>query len=250
LASPVPDDLDSLLKKIDERMRVVGIVELRKLLQPKHPFFVDKAGKLLSLCSYKHDESSVNYLCYPRVKTQHRLNPYRLLQLSRKHCSRVSNQFADLAEAYQLDPVKWAIIEMDFAAPITNYLSKHKHGASLAWGCFNRFWQRYVLQLDDQSSGQAYRANLHIWSSEKPLDPYYHFHVHVPNCRVTEAEGEVDEEGEPAYRLETKSWHKQRGGMVVPTTDEQTEALKVGWRKIQLDFARRHGISLPELELG
>ncbi|GAI60489.1 unnamed protein product, partial [marine sediment metagenome] len=151
-------------------------------------------------------------------------------------------------EAYQLEPVKWAIIEMGFAPPITNYLSKHKHGVNLAWGCFNRFWERYVLKLDDTSSGQGYRANLHPWSSEEPLKPYYHFHVHVPNCRMVEAEGCVDEEGEQAYQLKSKPWYKQCGGMVVPFTDEQTEALKAGWRKIQLDFARRHGIRLPELE--
>ncbi|GAJ10660.1 unnamed protein product, partial [marine sediment metagenome] len=120
--------------------------------------------------------------------------------------------------------------------------------ANLAWRCFNRFWEHYVLKLDDKSSGQGYRANLHIWSSDNPLEPYYHFHVHIPNCRIVEAEGEVDEEGEPAYRLETKPWHRQRGGMVVPTTDEQTATLKLAWRKIQLDFAFRHGISLPKLE--
>ncbi|GAI69239.1 unnamed protein product, partial [marine sediment metagenome] len=125
------DDLDTLLKKIDEKKRVVGMAELSKHLQPKHPFFADKEGKLLSLHSYKHDEGSKNYLCYPRVKTQHRLNPYRQKQLARRHCSRVSNRFADLAEAYQLESVKWAIIEMGFPPEITDYLSKHERGANL-----------------------------------------------------------------------------------------------------------------------
>ncbi|GAI69230.1 unnamed protein product [marine sediment metagenome] len=244
------DDLDTLLKKIDEKKRVVGMAELSKHLQPKHPFFADKEGKLLSLHSYKHDEGSKNYLCYPRVKTQHRLNPYRQKQLARRHCSRVSNRFADLAEAYQLESVKWAIIEMGFPPEITDYLSKHERGANLAWACFKRFWERYVLKLDDTSSGQGYRANLHNWSSENPLEPYYHFHVHIPNCRITEAGGELDEDGAPAYRLETKPWHRQRAGMLVPYSDDDRERLNLGWRKTLLDFAFRHGISLPKLEDG
>ncbi|MBA7696068.1 hypothetical protein ES703_104710 [subsurface metagenome] len=245
--SDISHDLEAFLQSLDEKDRLVGKGEIFKLLQPKHIFFSDKQGKIVNLSYYKHDDTRSKFLCYPRVKTQHRLNPYRQKQLSRQNVARVDNSFTGLIDAYHLDPLKLAIIEFGCHTKISEYLSCHKNGRQLAWVLFNRFRDKYITQVDERSRGLAYRANLHTWSSEEPNDPFYHFHTHIPNIVIVQDDSVLDQAGQPAYHLENKPWHRQRGGKLVPYNEQQVEFLKYGWRKTQLDFARRHGLKLNKL---
>lgn len=275
------ESIEALLKRIDEKDRLVDSYALSQLLQPEHPFFFCQQGRVDQLAYYRHDESSESYFVYPRVKAQGRLNPYRLKQLSGKNTARVLNQLDTLVEAQHLDGLKVVKIEYGFAKEISVYLSKQKHGANSAWSVERRFreqdiatlgkeigvnpskqnhransdWsverrlrEQDIATLGKEVGAQACRANLHTWSTTNPFHPHYHFHTLVLNYRLAEVDGVVDEDGEPANQLVRASWHKQRGGTSVPYTDEQTEELKQRWKQRQLNFAHWHNIAVPSLE--
>lgn len=245
-----PLRLKELLRKIDEKDRISGRKELSELLQPEHPFFADKRGFIESLSAYRHGEESTHYHFYPRVKGHLALNPYRKKQLSRGHTARFMEQLDFLIEARKLDDFKLVKIEAGFATEISVYLSKQPRATNLAWAMWQRFLERVVAVVGKESSGQACRANLHLWSTENPFKSHYHFHAYVPNYRLVEVPLLEDDEGQPARELVRRSWHRQRGGTLVPYSEDELGLLRAGWRKIQLDFAHWHKISMPALEQG
>jgi len=112
----------------------------------------------------------------------------------------------------------------------------------MVWRLFKRFWNEDYSTLDDDSDGQAAYVNLHKWKTEEPTSPHYHFHCIVPNYRLAESGAVQDDAGNNAYEFGLKSWHKQRGGRLVPFSDDTLDLLKQRWHSRLVAFARRHSL--------
>jgi hypothetical protein len=232
-----------------QKSRLVDWQPLVELLRPRHSFFFDKQGLIESFQRYSQEEDEPPFFYYPKCKYQNRLNPHRKRKLNRSHVARSLKQVLAWKEAYHLDNLKFGDHVLTFPKEISEWLGRQPHGREIAWRCFQRWWADCLLKLDDRSSGQACVAYLHIWSSDKPLEPHWHFHLLSPNCREVEVSAGA-EDGE-AFGFEERPYHRQRGGGLVPFSDDQADVLKEGWFRIVLNMAHRHGMdNAPWVELG
>lgn len=225
-------------------LKVVGWKELGQLLQPGHPYFADKWGMVDEFKSYNGDGE---WLLYPRVKAEDRLNPYRKRQLSRANSGRTIGKILGLVEAWNLQHFKVTHMVLTFPEELSVYLRDHPHGREIAWRAFARFWHEDYGTLEEDSSGQAGYINLHTWKSRTPIEAHYHFHCLIPNYRDVRAEGIEDEDGEPAHEWKEKTWHRQRGGTFVPFSDELRLELQRRWWLRLRKLAKRHGVKVPVL---
>ena len=118
----------------------------------------------------------------------------------------------------------------------------------MAWRLFNRFWHEDYSTLDNEGEGQAAYVNLHKWKTEEPIKPHYHFHCLVPNYRLVENGNYQDEEGNTAIEFKQKSYYQQKGGSLVPFSDEVRDLMKRRWHSRLVKFATRHGMrdAVPE----
>ncbi len=213
--------------------RVVGFKKLRQLLQPKHPYF-EAAWAWVKEFSYYSDGNS--HFCYPRVKSYSRKNPYRKMQLRQKHTARTIKKLL----ALKVD--RFAIVVPTFPKEVSEWLCQQAGDRDMVWRLFKRFWNEDYSALDADSDGQAAYVNLHKWKTEEPTSPHYHFHCIVPNYRLVENGDIQDEDGNNACELKEKPWHKQRGGRLVPFSDDTLDLLKQRWHSRLVAFARRHSL--------
>ena len=226
------------------KYRVVGLGRLRKLLQPKHLYYEGAEGYIDDYAYY--DDNGV-HLCYPRLKSYscehperplkgwHKRNPYHKHLLRQKHVAKTVKKL----QALGVD--KFAVVVLTLPKEVSTWLSQQDGDEDMAWRLFKRFWNKDYSTLDDESSGQAAYVNLHKWKTKCPLEPHYHFHSIIPGYRLVD-EGIQDEDGNNALKLEEKPWHKQRGGQLVPYSDEALDLLKQKWHSRLVAFARRHGL--------
>lgn len=220
--------------------RIVGFKKLRQLLQPKHPYF-ETAWAWVKEFSYYSDGNS--HFCYPRVKSHSRNNPYRKSQLRSKHTARTIKKLLALRESAELDDFKVAIVVFTFPKEVSEWLCQQGGDREMSWRLFKRFWNEDFLTLDDESDGQAAYVNLHKWKTEEPVKPHYHFHCVVPNYRLVENGDIQDDEGNNAQEFREKPWHRQRGGRLVPFSDEALDLIKRRWHSRLVAFARRHSLA-------
>jgi len=229
----------------DIAYRIVGFKKLRELLRPKHSYFEGDYGWIRDFAFYKDGNS---HFCYPRVKARTRKNPYRKSQLRSKHTARTIKRLLALKESAKLDDFRVAIVVLTFPKELSEWLCQQGGDEAMAWRMFNRFWGEDYSTLDDESDGQAAYVNLHKWKTVEPTEPHYHFHFIVPNYRLVENGADQDEEGNGAYEFERKSWCRQRGGRLVPFSDEVLSELKRRWHSRLVAFARRHSLRGPWMD--
>ncbi|GAI01923.1 unnamed protein product [marine sediment metagenome] len=208
-------------------------------MRPKHPYFEGDYAWIKDFGYYTDGNSQ---FCYPRVKTRTRNNPYRKSQLRSKHTARTIKKLLALRESAKLDDFKVAVVVLTFPKEVSEWLSQQAGDRDMAWRLFKRFWSEDYSTLDYDSDGQAAYVNLHKWKTEEPVKPHYHFHCIVPNYRLAEDGAVQDEDSNNAYEFVMKSWHKQRGGRLVPFSDKVLDLLKQGWHSRLVAFARRHSL--------
>jgi len=226
-------------------IKVVGWREVGELLQPGHAYFADKRAWITD---FSHYNGGDEWLLYPRVKCEDRLNPYRKRQLSRGHTSRTIRKLLGVIQQFNLEEFKVADLILTMPRELSTWLCEQPKGRDMAWRIFHRFWAEDYGTLDEDSGGQAAYVNLHTWKTEDPTKPHYHFHTLIPNYRQVEDGTMEDEDGDAVYGLERKTWYKQRGGTEVPWSDEIALELKRRWWVRLRKFARRHGLNVGVLE--
>ena len=237
---------DELLKEVGRYDRVVGWRSLKELLQPRHPFFKGEEAYLEGFAVYRRPDAG-NWLAWPRIAGPRGGkmplgNPYRLRKISRSHTARKVKALFAVADRFEIT-LRLAHVMTSCPKPISEWAIKNKHRRSVMWeelGC------AFLEGLDDILGGPGLGAdtNYHIWSSECPLEPHSHFHHQVANLRVVEADV-LDEEGQPAYRMEEIPWHRQRGGErhLVPFDDQQLIDVKKLWLDLLKAFVLKHKIA-------
>lgn len=222
--------------------RVVGWGKINQLLQPKHRYFEGKKGYVTEWQKYE-DEVSGFYTLYPRIKAQHRDNPYRKRQLTHRSTGRTATLILDLIEAYNLD-FKVADLVTTVPEETSEHLaSRGKAGRDAMWRMNEKFWKECEA-VGIAAPGQARSSNLHVWKTEEPTQPHFHIHELIPNYVAVEAEGYSDENDQPAFgeELVRSQWHRQRGGKEVPYSDDELHTMKSIWTLIVKRYVRKHGI--------
>lgn len=248
--------------------RIVGFGKLRNLLQPKHKYFEDKWGKIQYWQRYLDEKEGFD-LVFPRVKTWDRGNPFRRYQLNRQCAARSGKAVLELADS--LSGFRVIDIETTMPKAVSRFLAgKQEKGRDMAWGINSRFWEAMV-DGDLVGVGCARRSNLHVWSTECPLEPQFHFHELVPNYEqvnavverkdlpdnpcskcgrtiwVKDSKGWFCENCSPAFAkpvpvLNKREWQRQHGGMLVPFDDKQMFLVKALWLEVQIEFVRKYRI--------
>jgi hypothetical protein len=212
---------------------------LRALLRPVHRYFADKIGWIKYFSLY--EESPQRDLLYPQVKAYHRDNPYRRHQLCHKTSARTYKRIRQFVEARKLDDFAVAKVVLTMPKFMSNHLAgRGKLGRSDAWRLFDGWWGEDLPAVVGDI-GLASHTNLHVWRSEKPTEPHFHFHVLIPNYGLVPTDIE-DEDGQPVFEFVRWRWHRQRGGRMVPFSDSQLEKLKELWRERLIRYCRRHGV--------
>ena len=243
--STFSDNEDWALLTCSSMHRIVGWKTLRQLLQPAHPFFDKHLAFIKDFTAYQVTEGE-KYLLYPRIcappgQKLSKLNPYRQHQLARSHTARITRSIFTLVDQYRLKDFSIACLVFTFPTEASEFLSRHPHGTQLAWRLWRKMWVWYAAHF---VPGGAASVNLHTWKTESPLDPHYHFHAIVPNYGLTHANCD-DESGEPALAFQQSPWHRQRGGAMVPLSDEDMLAVKNFWFALLAKFCKKHLVDVP-----
>lgn len=251
-----------------EGTRIVGYGVLRNLLQPVHPYFHDKWA-LINYWTRYYDEKNGYDLIYPRVKTLHRLNPYRKHQLNSQCSVRSAKLLFNFIEKEKLSGVR--VVDMELTSPklISYYLAgKGKSGISSSWSMNSRFWQ-LMKEYSFVGDGFTRRANLHMRSSENPLEPHVHTHNLSLNYEQAGIVGKGTRMGwacpkcnddnwikdnpasfycatchpsEPKPVLIKQSWKRRASGGLVPWDDKDLLMIKAIWLSVNIAFAKQHCI--------
>lgn len=230
--------------------RFVGFKKIKDLLQPIHKFFSDKKAWIDTFSLYS--DKNVD-LVYPVIKSE-RGNPYRKHQLTQRSSQRTYKRIRQIVEGHKNSMADFKVADLVFTMPkfMSEYLaSQGKPGRDMAWRIYDRLWTEDIPEVINQPGLElASHVNLHIWRSEKPLEPHFHFHVMIPNCGMEVNDNILDEEGDPTKSLTGKwNWHRQRGGRVVPFSDSQLSKLKELWSARLQSFCKRHGLEWREQKI-
>ena len=163
--------------------KIVGFHKLRQLLAPVHPYFADKKAHILRFNQFKRkidaDEEQAPLFLYPVVKGDdalaHRMNPYRKYRLARSHTGRLVSEIEACYKANGLDDGRMVEIIQTVPADVSQALSKMPNGKELMWKAYKKFWDKLpdILGIDGVLGTET---NLHIWKTEEPVTPHFHFH--------------------------------------------------------------------------
>jgi len=224
--------------------RLVGFFKLKSLLQPIHKFFKNRRGWIDKFYIYDDsNEETTRRLVYPRVKAEDRLNPYRRWQLNNKASARTFKRVKQFVETRKLDDFMVASVIPTMPKFMSEYLAASGEGGrGMAWRLWNGFWSEDIPEVIGQGVDLGCHVNLHLWRTEKPYEPHFHFHALIPNYGLKDT-GIEDEDGQPAMELVRWEWSRQRGGSLVPFSDEQLNTLKDLWRSRLARFCKRHGLA-------
>lgn len=230
--------------------RLVGFFKLKSLLQPIHNFFKNKRGWIDSFRIYDDsNEKTTRRLVYPKIKVEDRLNPYRRWQLNGKASARTFKRVKQFVEHRKLGDFQVASVIVTMPKFMSEYLSsKGEGGRGMAWRLFDGFWGEDIPAVINQNIELACHVNLHLWRTEKPYEAHYHFHALIPNYGLAYT-GAEDEDGQPAMEFVRWNWNRQRGGKVVPFSDEQLDKLKELWQNRLARFCKRHGLEFKEQKI-
>ena len=114
---------------------------------------------------------------------------------------------------------------------------------------FRKLWAKLsvIMGIEGELAGMV---NLHIWKTENPLQPHFHFHVIILNYyRIGDG---VDEKlvklfGFGINKSYTNEANKTRTGPVA-LSDSQLEAVKKDWTKIVRNSCKRNKIKCNYLD--
>lgn len=229
--------------------RIVGFSKLKKLLQPIHGWFKNKKAYIQLFRLY--DDAEGRTLVYPKIKTVDRDNPYRRYQLNVKASARTYKRMKQFVENRKLDDFQVCSLILTMPKFMSEYLADcGESGRLMAWRLFDGVWSEDLPGIIGQNIELGCHSNLHLWRTEKPTDPHFHFHCLIPNygliaMHVKDVPNE-DEGDDEAFELKRWNWHSQRGGKVVPFSDEQLEKIKKCWHDRLARFCKRHGLEWHE----
>jgi len=227
-------------------VRVVGFGKIKVLLQPAHRFFRDKWAVVRSWRVYRDQEKQVDLL-YPDIASPSgcmaRENPYHKRKLNNQASARTIKRLKSTVERNRLTNFKVASLVLTMPKPVSKWLAGQlAEGWRLAWRLYEGWWREDLPAVIKQVNDLASYTNLHPYRTENPLEPHFHFHTLIPNYGMVEM-GIEDENGQPSYGFGEWTWARQRGGKLVPFSDEQMEALKGLWQSRVERFCRKHGIN-------
>ena len=160
--------------------KLVGFKKLRQLLAPAHPYFEDKQAYIVKFAAWKLkvevEDPAADRFLYPVVKGDRR-NPYRLYRNARAHTGRLLSQIERCVKENNLDDARICETVRTVPADLSRSLSElaNGKGLKLMWVWNKQFYDRLpgVLGVDGY---MGMTANLHIWKTEEPTLPHYHFH--------------------------------------------------------------------------
>jgi hypothetical protein len=237
---------------------------LVSLLQPEHPYFADKLGSLNGFYSYSHkDKPDGKVFLYPVMAKHNRENPYHYYLAARSHTGRTMGQLRSVIETNNLEDFRQLDLVMTFPREIseqlailtkepTNACPHPVHGGKgrdIAWNCWRKLWTELpaILGIDGDLAGMT---NLHIWKTETPLNPHFHFHVIILNHYRA---GDGDDKslvkwfGFGINKTYVNKDGKKRTGPV-PLSDRELEVIKQSWTKIVRASCKRNKIKCSYLD--
>jgi len=225
--------------------RIVGFIKLRSLLRPVHKYFKDKIAEIVQFRIYEDKE---NDLVYPEVKAWHRNNPYRRHQLTHRTAARTYKRMRHLVGQLKLsDDFKVASLTLTMPKYVSEYMAASgKGGRGMAWRLFDGFWNEDLPGVIGQDIELGSYTNLHLWRTQVPVEPHFHFHSLIPNYGLVRNDKVLDDNGEPSFEFKKWQWSRQRGGREVPFSDSQLEKLKELWKARLVRFCRRHSLRVIE----
>lgn len=226
----------------DRDAYIVHWKSLRTLLRPMHSWFRNKQAYILTWSLYRHqDTHDGKVFAFPKVKCDSRNNPYRRYQLARSHSGRTIAQLAGVIANNKLSDVRLASLVFTFPREVSEQLAERgDKGRAMAWNCWRKLWAEFP-ELAGADNELAAMVNLHLWKTERPIDPHFHFHVLIPNY----SRGEDD------------TWHKWFGtgegkryiggdGEIrvggVPLSDDELQTVKETWTGIVKASCKRNGL--------
>ena len=225
---------------------IVDGQKLGMLLRPKHKYYAGKGASIASMDCYE-DASTGKRLLYARVKALHRDNPYRKLQLRRQTTGRTTRDMFRLIETNKLADFRVNDLTLTVPSEVSRYLAGQlKRGRGAAWRMEERFWKD-LGAVGLLSPGMARSVNLHVWKTEEPVKPHFHFHELIPNYGLVPADAE-DEDGNEAVHFIKHAWDTGAGGKGGAWTEDELKTVKAVWTMVVKRFARKHGIKVAVFE--
>lgn len=218
---------------------------LVSLLRPEHPYFADKLGSLNGFYSYSHkNKPDGKTFLYPVMAKHSRENPYHRYLAARSHTGRTMGQLRAVIEANSLKDFQQLDLVITFPRQISEELAaRGKRGINYAWSMYRKLWAELpsILNIDGDLAGMV---NLHIWKTETPLNPHFHFHVIVLNYYRHVAGNDsslVKWFGFGINKTYINKAGKKRTGPM-PLSNSQLIAIKETWTKIVRASCKRNKI--------
>lgn len=233
----------NVMDRIDAMSRIIGFKDIYNLLAPKHNWFNDKQAEIVGYKAFR-EPGAGNYYLYPKVGGLNGdrvpyYNPYRLVRLARSHTGQKATMVNDLIDKFKLDDFQMTFMTLTFPEQVSMWLSGKTTGRDLAWKLYGKYWAWHNEKFGPGLSGVV---NLHTWSSRDPLKPHFHFHCLIPNYKLLEVPGMVDDDGDPVYGFEKQLWSVQKGGRTVPFSDLDLFEIKKQWYRILDKFVKKHKV--------
>jgi hypothetical protein len=224
---------------------------LVSLLRPEHSYFADKQGSLNGFYSYSHrDNPDGKKFLYPVMAKHNRENPYHRYLAARSHTGRTMGQLRSVIETNKLKDFRQLDLVVTFPREVSEQLAdRGKRGINCAWSMYRKLWAElsFILGVDGNLAGMV---NLHIWKTETPLNPHFHFHVIVLNYyRAGDGDNKnlVKWFGFEINKTYVNKEGKKRTGPVA-LSDSQLDAVKEAWTKIVRASCKRNKIECKYLE--
>jgi len=235
-----------LCSPTDTSDRILHYFDIIPLLCPTHSYFDDKQGSIEDYAIYQQHPDSKYWFVYPRCKYDHLNNPYRRYRLSRTHAARTVKKILTLKEVCHLDNLKVLATELTFDEDLTLWLASQPGAFDMAWRLLPKWLDVCLAKARGQSATLAAIATLHFWSTKDPKK--YHFHFHICWLNYLQVEAFVDPRDGQTHDLVQRPFPINEDGKRVPFTKAQLAQLRASWKRIQVNFARRHRIDCPSLK--
>lgn len=151
-----------------------------------------RAGAHIESFYVKYCRMCEKYFYFPRVAKDDvakglgvSLNPYMAIHNGRCSAGRTFGQLELLDRFLEFDLYVSPMV-LTFPEGLSKCLEvMGEDSIEKSWDVFKRFRAYLGEALTKEDSKLGLNASLHPWSSKRPLDPHYHFHVTLPNVAVS-----------------------------------------------------------------
>ena len=249
-ASPQIQSEETGNSRQDRDTYIVHWKALRTLLRPVGNWFKDKQAYILAWSLYRHqDTQDGKVFAFPKVKCDSRNNPYKRYQLARSHSGRTIAQLAGVIANNKLTDVRLASLVFTFPREVSEQLADSgDKGRAMAWNCWRKLWAEFP-ELAGADDELAAMVNLHLWKTERPIDPHFHFHVLIPNYSRNEDGVWLKWFGAGKGKKYVSSKDEVRTGGI-PLSDDELQAVKNVWTGIVKASCKRNGLKCKYFENG